>query len=77
MTKKENAIASLSVELLVFYKSLNKVIDGVDLLVKTTIDKSVDTSSVKWKHLKTDVYDILTSLKSIKEGIEDGVYKKE
>lgn len=77
MTKKENTIADISIDLLLFYKNLSKIMDGVDALVKTSIDKSVDTSNVKWKHLKTDIYDVHSSLKTIKENIENGDYKKE
>lgn len=76
MTKKENRIAEQGVDLLLYYKHLCKTIDNLDYLLKTAISSSVENSKVNWKYIKTDIYDVYSSAKSIKDSIEKGEYTK-
>lgn len=78
MKKRELNIYDKDIDLLLYYRNLFRAITIVDALVKEAVDKSADQGSINWKLLKTDIYDIYSSMKDIKSEIEKGgYYKKE
>lgn len=78
MKKREINIYDKDIDLLLYYRNLSRAIGIIDALVKEAVDKSANPGSINWKHLKTDIYDVYTSIKDIKNEIEKGgYYKKE
>lgn len=77
MTKREINIYDKDVDLLVYYRNLVKAIGLVDGLVKEAVDKSATPGNISWRHLKTDIYEVYSSMKEIKAEIEKGGYYKQ